>query len=514
MKRSTYILLAVVALFQFSACSKDALTEINTDPASSVAENFQPNYLLTTLQLNYTGSSDNGFEVGGTELSGCATYIQHLASLSNYFYGDKYLRNPGGWGAYFDRAYTSQVKYAVDLYQSTLNRPGYSNLHQISRIMKALVFERLTDVYGDVPYSEAGVGYYNRIYSPKYDRQQDIYADLLKEVEQATDSLDENGDKPGGDVFYSRKEDQIATWKRFGNTLLLRIAMRLTKVDPQRAQTYVNKVLGKTMQSNDDNAYVYHSEEGGWLTENRITVSLEQAGIRAYGKLSKTYVDFLKNNHDPRLAVIAALPDGTTDTSKQFGLPNGYDETGSVTTGITHYPGYLGSSEKYSQPSDLLVNFEAPSFILTYAESELLLADAAARWNIGNALQHYQQGVIAAITELGAYGDGAAIAEEDAQAYYDEHPYDPAHGLEMINTQFWAATFFNDYEAWSNWRRTGFPVLTPVNYHGNASNGTIPRRMAYPTSEKQSNAANYNAAVAASLPGGDNITGRMWWDSK
>lgn len=510
-KQSIYIILLTACSVSFFSCKKEDFTKTNTDPTSSVADNYEPNFLLTTTQLNYTGSSDNAFEVSGTELWGCAMFIQHMASLSGIFYGDKYLRNPGGWGAYFDRAYTAQVKYAVDLVESTKNKPQYANLHQMARIMKAMVFERLTDVYGDVPYSEAGLGYYQRIYSPKYDRQQDIYTDLLKEVSEATDSLNEDGDKPTGDMFYSKKDDQIAAWKRFGNTLLLRMAMRYTKIDPETAKTYVAKVSGKTMISNDDNALVYHSSDGGWLTQNRVAVSLLVPSVRVYGKLSNTFVDFLKDNDDPRLPVMAQLPDLSNTPEDQFGLPNGYDESG-ATTGIIHYPGYLGSLNKYSEPSDLMVNYDAPTFILTYAESELLLADAAKRWGIGDAKGHYKNGVIAAITELSAYGDNGTISDEDAENYYDEHPYDDAHGLEMINTQFWVATFFNDYEAWSNWRRTGYPELIPVNYHGNASDGTIPRRMAYPTSEMQSNGTNYNAAVANSLPGGDNIKGRVWWD--
>jgi hypothetical protein len=379
--------------------------------------------------------------------------------------------------------------------------------------MKAMVFERLTDAYGDIPYSQSGLGYYDRIYSPKYDRQKDIYTDLLKEVEEATDSLDENADIPTGDMFYSAKSDPIAYWRRFGNTLLLRMAMRLTKVDPATVQAYVTKVQGKTMTSNDDNALVPHNSDGGLITQNRIAVCFAPEGIRQYGKLSKTFVDYLQNNNDPRLPVLSELPDGTTDPAAQAGLPNGYDESASTTTGITHYPGYLGSTALYSQPATPLVDYSAPSFILTYAESELLLADAAARWGIGDAATHYENGVLAAITELSAYGTASAISDADAQAYYDSNPYDPANGLEMINTQFWAATFFNEYEAWSNWRRTGFPVLTPVNYHGNVTQGTIPRRLAYPLSERQSNTANYNAAVTASLPNGDNLTSRIWWDA-
>lgn len=115
------------------------------------------------------------------------------------------------------------------------------------------------------------------------------------------------------------------------------------------------------------------------------------------------------------------------------------------------------------------------------------------------------------VTEPSAYGSAGTISDADAQAYLDAHPYNDARGLEMINTQFWAATFFNEYEAWSNYRRTGYPVLVPVNYPGSQSPNAIPRRMAYSTVDKQVNSANYNAAVAG-LQGGDKITSRVWWD--
>ena len=119
--------------------------------------------------------------------------------------------------------------------------------------------------------------------------------------------------------------------------------------------------------------------------------------------------------------------------------------------------------------------------------------------------------MIAAITQLGVYGSAGAISESAASAYYAAHPYSDADGLEMINTQFWAATFFDEFEAWSNYRRTGFPVLSPVTYPGSQSPGAIPRRMEYSTVDKQVNTANYNTAVAG-LNGGDKITSRMWWD--
>ena len=297
--------------------------------------------------------------------------------------------------------------------------------------------------------------------------------------------------------------------------------MRLTKVDPATAQAYVIRVQGLTMASNDDNAIVKHGTNDP-LTINRIYRGIgEDGAIQLSGQISKTFIDFLKNNNDPRLPVLSYVyptdfsPGGSTNggsaaAADQAGLPNGYD-AGTTSHGIINFPGYLGNTNLYSRPGTIIFNNTAPTLILTYAESELLLADAGARWHIGDAVAHYQNGVIAAITALSAYGDVGTISAENAQAYYDAHPYNNAKGLEMINTQFWAATFFNEYEAWSNYRRTGYPVLTPVNYPGSQSPGAIPHRMAYSTVDKQVNSTNYNAAVSV-LTGGDKITSRMWWD--
>jgi len=399
------------------------------------------------------------------------------------------------------------------LYQLTLNKPQYKNLHQIARIMKAMVFERITDLYGDVPYSQAGLGYYQSIYAAAYDKQQDIYTDLLKEVSEATDSLDVNADYPTGDVFYSSfGTTQINEWQAFGNTLLLRMAMRLTKVDPATAQTYVNKVQGLTMQSNNDNAIVQH--ELGSETQNRDSWSIigqDSADL----KLCSTYIDSLQFNNDPRLpwmSVIFATED--TASADQIGLPPGYIVGGTNPafdiTQTANYPAM--GMQGYSRFNDNILSLTQPNLILTYAESEFLLADAAKRWGIGgDPAVHYNNGVHAAIDQLTAFG--ANLSDADGDAYLAAHPYKDAIGLSQINTQFWLCTVLNEYEAWSNWRRTGYPALTPTNYPGNVTGGTIPRRLEYPTSEKVTNEANYDAAVA-NLPGGDLLTSRMWWDTQ
>jgi len=542
MKFKTIYLIATATFIMMAAgsCKKD-LAKANTNPDQITASQVNPNLLLTTVQLAYTGAPTEGGSVWVTKWGGVGMFIQHVASTNTgFYYGDKYLNNINAMGETFQDNYTVSVQPVVELYQLTANKPQYINLHQMARIMKAMIFEQLTDLYGDIPYFQAGLGYYDRIYTPVYDKQQVIYTDLLKEVSQATDSLSESADKPTGDILYSQGGfDQIAEWKMFGNSLLLRMAMRLTKVDPATAQKYVTQVMGKTMQSNNDNAIVQHVLSANSLTSNQDAaqiLSQDSTDIR----LSSTIISSMKKNSDPRLPVVAWIAygldangnfPGTTDATSadQIGLPPGYIIGGlnpkvnldSVAKDSLPMEGLGG----YSRISPNLLSISAPSLILTYAETELLLADAATRWGIGgDAATHYKNGVEAAITQLSAYGDAAAISTGDAQTYYNAHTYNAATALSQINYQYWLCTLMDEYEAWSNWRRTstmantlasgasGYPALTPTDYPGNNTNGTIPRRLDYPPSEKITNNANYNAAVAR-LSNGDNMVSRVWWDT-
>lgn len=503
----SFLLLAVCLLG--SRCTKN-FNEINTDPTAYTQNNFNPNYLLTTAQLAYTGSFDFSYETWRANLIYASTMMQQLSTSIGYWAGDKYLLNEAYTTAYWQVAYPEQVKPIVDMVEFTRNKDNYKNLHQIGRIMKAMIFQRITDLYGDIPYFNAGMGYYSKVYFPKYDKQQDIYADLLKELEEASNALDPALDKPAGDAYYGGNIDK---WKRLGYTLLLRAGMRLTKVDAAKAQAIVQKVVGKTFQSNDDNAYLKHDASGGRPTVNRNAQVLLGQPERDYVKWSQKLINELKSTSDPRLGVIAELSNGDMTPASQKGQPNGYDLSGVAGRDISSAPGYTTIGD-YSRPSKYLVKLNSPTFILTYAESELLLADAAQRWNIaGSAADHYKNGVIAAMTFMAPYDAAAAISEATATTWYNAHPYNAGNGLQMINTQYWlhTATLLDFYEAWSNWRRTELPQLTPVNYPGNATGGTIPRRFPYPLSEANTNPDNYKEAHAA-VPGGDNLSGRVWWD--
>ena len=524
-KNNTTIL-ALGMLFA-TGCTKD-FENINTNPTAYTKASFDPAYVFTSAQLGYTGSGDFAYDTWRGNLIYSSTMIQGFSTVVSYWAGDKYALNEGYLAAYWGNsavgAYLEQVKPIVEVVEFAKTDPKYSNLHQASRLWKALIFARLTDLYGDVPYFDAGKAFYTGNLSPKYDKQQDIYTDLLKEVDEASAALDASGPAIAGDAIY---QGDVTKWKKFGYSLMVRLAMRLTKVDESLAKTYLAKAVGKTMDSNADNAFLKHDETGARVTQNRNSQVLLGDGGQEnyYTKWSDTFINLLKAKNDPRLGKVAVTNLYADDKTKkqnanfgtsaaiQKGQPNGKDLSGIAGRDIRQTASFTSFND-YSGPHPAMTSRSGPTIIMTYGETELLWAEAAQRYAIGgSAAARYNNGVKGAMTSLSLYSPALAVSDADASAYLVANPYNTATGLEQINTQYWlhTNTLLDFYESWSNWRRSGFPVLTPVVYPNNATGGTIPRRFVYPVEEAANSAASYNEAVGR-LTGGDKLTSRVWWD--
>ena len=159
--------------------------------------------------------------------------------------------------------------------------------------------------------------------------------------------------------------------------------------------------------------------------------------------------------------------------------------------------------------------------LLTYTENLLLLAEAAYRgWISGSAKDYYEAGVRSAMQQFSFYSAAESsynryLNAEAIDKYLADNPFDQSKALEQINTQYYITTFCDEYETFANWRRSGYPVLTPVNkgYSTCVTNGTIPRRFQYPVTESQNNEANYQEAISR-MNGGDKMTSRVWWDKE
>jgi hypothetical protein len=520
-----------------TGCTKK-FEELNTDPTQSSPATFNSDYFLSSSQANYINAITgyNGailFQSGWVQIfasttSGAANYYSNM---------DKYVPS-GNTNDYAGRGWNVNYRAASLANEVVRNLSGDEskvNVVSAAIIMKVLCIQYITDMYGDCPYSQALQGS-DGVSLPVYDKQQDMYKGMLSELDAAISKFDAAKAKPGADLFSYAGD--VAKWKKFGYSLMLRLAMRLTKADAATAKTYAEKAAaGGTFSGVADDAYIKGDDANGYRSEN--SRALITAADFYQVRWSKKLIDYLKATNDPRVSAIAEVPQaglaanqnstlaGDNSFAAQSGLPNGWDLNGGATD-IANSPGYPGGTGagadftpigKYSRPrTSVYGNLNNAQFILTYAETELLLAEAAVRgWNVGGtAVGHYRNAVSAALQSLGTLGADATISAATADAYAAANPLDVSSttaSLKMINEQYWATTgtMLNFVEAWNNWRRSGYPVLTPVVYTGNFSNGTIPRRQLYPTGEATSNGTNYAAGVS-SLTGGDVWTSKVWWD--
>ncbi|MFD2966766.1 SusD/RagB family nutrient-binding outer membrane lipoprotein [Sphingobacterium bambusae] len=518
MKRKLLYILAACG-FSFTACSD--FGDLNVDPEVIDAERMDFKLMFTNVQQYAYGTEYEAWRNGLIYIS---TMIQHTSSVESYWNGDKYLYNPDYNAAFWDRMYPNGIRDAVDLLENWKDDPAYATEYQMARILKVFLFHRMTDLYGDVPYSEAGKGFHELNGYPKYDSQQVIYMDMLKELQEAAVNLDKKSSTIGdADIIY---KGDVVLWQKFAYSLMLRLGMRLSKVDQAAARTWVNTaVAGGLFESNAESALIKHT---GGVTANNSAEPFGKVYVHedpnAY-RMSESFINLLKNTKDPRLSFLATVVEnprikvdeaafsrGDTTASKQIGMPNGYDQLEGATD-IDRYPLYPGSMNSYSVANRYTyAKLNAPTFLVTYAENQLLLAEAAQRGWIatGTAKSYYDAGVTAAMKQFTQF-DIAGISDAAIQAYLVANPFNEATALQQINTQYYINTFSDEYESFANWRRSGFPVLTPVNYIGNVTNGTIPRRFTYPVSESTVNTANYQEAVGR-LNNGDVMTSRVWWD--
>ncbi|MBC7760183.1 MAG: SusD/RagB family nutrient-binding outer membrane lipoprotein [Phormidesmis sp. FL-bin-119] len=506
---------ALVLVATLSSCTKE-LAELNKNP--NAFESVNPQFLFTKAQLGAIGQNPGGnrFNIM-QQLQQEATYSEVTAP------GDKYFAEGnvrGNWAAF--SGCLSQIQLIIN---EVKKDPASINKLAAARIWRVYINHQLTDLYGDIPYSEALKGL-DGSYQPKYDLQVDIYKDMFKELEESAISFDASKTTFGtSDLFY---DGNTIKWKKFAYSLMLRLGMRLTKIDPVLARTWVEKAIaGGPILDAADLARAPYADGG--LASNRNPFS-EHMRILDYvdgqnplnvqgSKISQRFINHLKGNStttkDPRLNVIAVLwvkqPAGgyiaDTATALQKGMRN------------AQFNGYPADFETYSEPNpNTVMRYDAPVLVITPAEVHFLLAEASIRgWYSGNAATSYSNGVRAAMAQWSLYGAGGAITTDKVNAYLVNNPFNSTgtfdDRLDQISTQKWVLGYLDQIENFANWRRTGFPVLIPTNYPGNLTGGRIPRRFIVPESEETLNRANFLAAKARQS--GDNtLLSRVWWDKE
>ncbi|RYZ39580.1 MAG: SusD/RagB family nutrient-binding outer membrane lipoprotein [Sphingobacteriales bacterium] len=272
--------------------------------------------------------------------------------------------------------YRNVIRNTRDVIKNAGATPDRANLKNMGRILQAYTFMLITDTQGDIPYTEAGLGFIDQNFLPKYDAQQAIYTDLIKELTEASAELNASGRIEAGDLLYG---GNIAQWKRFGYSLLLRAGMRLSKADAAKAEATVKAaVAGGVILNNADNAFTRHD-----VNYQNPLGNMLNATEAANFFLAKPFVDALKTTSDPRLQAIAiryvgatsgngqTVASGSTNPALQVGMPMGKDN---ASAGAAATADGLASYYEYSQVDRRrLTKGTAPAFFVTAAQNHLLL---------------------------------------------------------------------------------------------------------------------------------------------
>ncbi len=483
-----------------SACNADKLTKINEDPNNPTSA--PPKAVFT-----------NAARVGVTRWLGAAFSLrrseftaQHLAEVQ-YPDDDAYRRiGAADTDGDFIGVYSSELKnmQAVVDAGKTDNQPL---LYGPALVMRSLFFSYVTDVWGDVPYSEALKGDSpDATFSPVYDAQKDIYDGLFKDLNEATTAMAGAASNAltlaAADPIYAGNR---LKWQRFANSIRARQALRLANVDATKAQTEINAAInapGGLIASNADNARFPWPGDG--VYDNPWAANFR---TRDDHRMSNTLMNEMLPVNDPRVPIYAQPT--VANPAVYAGMPNALTQSGaSAYFTISSRPGavFYGATV-YSCPTcGARTGASFPSFLMTYAEVSFILAEAAERgWIAGSAAALYEQGIRASMAQWGV-ADATAINNylaNSAIAYAGG-----TAGLRQIALQRWIALYTDGVQAWAEWRRTCVPeTLKPG---PDAVSATVPRRYLYSVREQSVNSANVDAAVARQ--GADVFSTRMYWD--
>ncbi|KQB39765.1 SusD/RagB family nutrient-binding outer membrane lipoprotein [Flavobacterium aquidurense] len=501
------IIIAILTLFTAVGCTEN-FDALEKDPVALTAN---PAGQLTFTQLCMSG---DGFYQWRTNLIYSGGFVQHYAGAWNVTeFGSKFKKDDGYATALWRNGYQNELKNVVDILEKTTGDPKAVNMNAVGKIMKVMVAQRMTDIYGDIPYSEAGLGFSKAIVTPKYDKQEDIYASFFKDLEEAQNQLNPGGGTVKGDLFYN---GDIAKWKKLANTLRLRLGMRISEVKPAEAEKQVKAALqAGVFESNADNCIMKHLD--ATFNDDPASIDFRGNGL-AYAlngnengdHFSTLVINYLRDNGDPRLTMYAT-PKTTSSITYGGAIQPGEILYEGVKPGLFQWEVPMGASST-SGIQSYFKKKTTPFLHVSYSETQLLLAEAAFRgWVSGSAADYYKKGVEAGIKQLEIYGAEAA-SQANINTYLNAKPLIAGQEKEQIATQLWITYIFNSIEAYSNWRRTGFPKLVPITNPDSETGGITPTRLYYPNDEMQKNEKNYLEALSR-MGGKNDWLNKVWWDA-
>ena len=499
MKVLKYLFPILLLTFATSSCDSISFGDVNEDDDAVTAPNTEG--LMA-------GAMNRFFTLSGRDHFAKPTlYVQYQAQ-NVYTDEQRYNESPANWQWYYLGTLSNlddivKINSAEDVDDLTLTYGAPANQIGVAELMSALIWKRITDVWGPVPYEES----LSESVSPVYTDQETIYKDLISRVKAARDQLDSSLRGPTGDVLYG---GDVMKWKKFANSLILSLTMQLTKRYPSSSEysatefnTALNHSAGVIESLGDEMWYEHANAQGA---QNPLSAfrpadyNLAEPFVDALkGQADGSTITYSNSTYDNRLEVFA-------DDPSLEGRPYGLDS----------YPDGAGPYSNISEE----VGFNNPAAPLPYmtaAYTFLNRAEASARgWTSEDAQTMLENGILMSFATIDLnWDDGSATngnLQDDGTGYANNRLNDAMNVgiLQVIAEEKWVALFPMGFDAWSEWRRTGIPGLIPSTDAFN--DGSIPRRYLYPSTESGVNTSNYQAGVNLLTPSNDSNTSRFWWD--
>ena len=478
-----FLLTGFAILTTFTSCKKDFLEEVNVNP--NAPTDVSVTELLPSAELAIAHAVGNHFQIYAGLY---AQFWTQSPSSSQYKTFENYSPSSDDFDRPWSIMYADGLKDLKTIIEkgSSLGLPNYV---AIGKILQAYSFQVLTDDFGDIPYSEA-LREEEGILSPRYDSQHEIYHGIIALAKEGIASIDETADAitPGDDDLLLHGDMHL--WTKFGNTLLLKMYLRLAYVDPTEAADGIADLEADAAEflSFGEEVRIDYFTTGG--NTNPLYASIVDLGFVQNIVASATAINYMLTNNDPRIDAFY-IP---SSTGNHVGIAQGnYTVAAGTPVSLPSPATGADGTDDESQT--------APVKLMTGYESMFLQAEAVARgWMSGNDQMLYED----AITEsFESYGLDAS----DAQTYYTQAAIDytlATDKIEAIITQKWIAMDGNqNNEAWIEWRRTGFPTFFTVSANSIIGPGRFPQRFFYPSVEVTRN---------ANFPGQRLIDTKVWWD--
>ncbi len=473
MKKIVYFGLALsVFLLSTTSCDNN-FEEINTTENNALVTD--PNLLLAGAIRNTSNvlyGSGVGMEIG----------LGWTQQLSKALYNDverNYSPNTTTISNFWSNMYVTVIKRTDEAYKLA---DGNSNLQAVSLTLRANAYQVLTDAFGPIPFSSAMDEVNTK---PSYDSQEDVYDGILDLLDEAEALYAQGGSgefTSTADLLYGGDIDK---WRKFNASLKLKVLMRISGKKSVSAEVQDLVDSGLLFSSNADNAQLIYASNPD---ANPFYLNVISNNNGQGYKVSSVFVNRLNSLSDPRLAVMAA--------------PN------SSSMIVGNIPGNLpGNLSTFSNPGTLYTSEHAPGVILSYSQIEFLLAEAVNEGIIAGTLADAKTHYVNAINANFNFNGLASNSTYTSSPLVDFTTQTEAR--EKIATQEYISLFGQGLEVWAEWRRTGFPVLTPVSY-ATTLYTVVPRRLTYPNTEQNFNQANYQSA-SATLSNGDTLESKVWW---